>query len=447
MAAHDRLHRRAAARAHRQAAEAQAPRPVLGRPRAARSDATRSADQTSTSRTHDLTPLTAHHVLEYPGGYTRSVGPVIGRFLTGLRDGRIEGVRLADGRVLVPPTEYDPTTSDAIAPTATTGRRSARRDACRRSRGCREPRPGKHPLAEAVRVRADPARRCRHRDAARGRLRHAPTRSRVGPARRAALARRAHRAHHRHRGVGAARRRRGAEGRAAARRRTRTSSRSPASCRPIQLEYELNAGRRGRALPRGLGEGKIVGGTRAVERRRLRGVARHRPEDRRADVDRGRGAGHRCRSRRSASSTCPGLSELAPEIPYVSAQILLDGANNTFFGLIRGVDGRRRAHGPAREGEVGRRAEARPHVDRVVRAHRRARRRLRALQGLPVMRDVAVVSFAYVRGREGRRAQRGRDARAAVRDGDRAVGHRAKATSASRARAASTTSRAGRSRS
>jgi uncharacterized OB-fold protein len=33
----------------------------------------------------------------------------------------------------------------------------------------------------------------------------------------------------------------------------------------------------------------------------------------------------------------PGLSELAPEIPYVSAQILLDGANNTFFGLIRGV--------------------------------------------------------------------------------------------------------------
>ena len=34
----------------------------------------------------------------------------------------------------------------------------------------------------------------------------------------------------------------------------------------------------------------------------------------------------------------PGLSELAPEIPYVSAQILLDGANNTFFGLIRGVE-------------------------------------------------------------------------------------------------------------
>ena len=49
-----------------------------------------------------------NHVLEFPGGYTRSVGPVIGRFLTELRDGRVVGVRTAGGRVLVPPTEYDP---------------------------------------------------------------------------------------------------------------------------------------------------------------------------------------------------------------------------------------------------------------------------------------------------------------------------------------------------
>ena len=39
-------------------------------------------------------PLLARHSLEYPGGYTRSVGPIVGRYLTGLRDGRIEGVRL-----------------------------------------------------------------------------------------------------------------------------------------------------------------------------------------------------------------------------------------------------------------------------------------------------------------------------------------------------------------
>jgi uncharacterized OB-fold protein len=62
--------------------------------------------------TTDAPPLVATHVLEYP--YTRSVGPVIGRFLAGLKDGRIEGVRAADGRVLVPPTEYDPDTGDAV---------------------------------------------------------------------------------------------------------------------------------------------------------------------------------------------------------------------------------------------------------------------------------------------------------------------------------------------
>lgn len=55
--------------------------------------------------------LTSDHVLEYP--YSRSVGPVIGAFLTGLRDGRILGVTSPDGRVVVPPTEYDPTTGEA----------------------------------------------------------------------------------------------------------------------------------------------------------------------------------------------------------------------------------------------------------------------------------------------------------------------------------------------
>jgi len=53
----------------------------------------------------DLVALTAEHTLEYT--YTRSVGPVIGRFLGGLEERRIFGVRAADGRVLVPPQEYD----------------------------------------------------------------------------------------------------------------------------------------------------------------------------------------------------------------------------------------------------------------------------------------------------------------------------------------------------
>ncbi|SDY30374.1 hypothetical protein SAMN05421504_10595 [Amycolatopsis xylanica] len=43
--------------------------------------------------------------------YTRSVGPVLGRFVNGLRERRIEGVRGSDGRVHVPPVEYDPVTA------------------------------------------------------------------------------------------------------------------------------------------------------------------------------------------------------------------------------------------------------------------------------------------------------------------------------------------------
>ena len=60
----------------------------------------------------DVEPLVATHVLEYP--YTRSVGPVIGRFLGALKDGRIEGVKTSDGRVLVPPLEYDPDSGEAV---------------------------------------------------------------------------------------------------------------------------------------------------------------------------------------------------------------------------------------------------------------------------------------------------------------------------------------------
>lgn len=40
--------------------------------------------------------------------YTRSVGPTIGAFLTGLRARKVVGARGSDGRVLVPPPEYDP---------------------------------------------------------------------------------------------------------------------------------------------------------------------------------------------------------------------------------------------------------------------------------------------------------------------------------------------------
>jgi len=51
-------------------------------------------------------PLRAHHVSEYP--YHRSVGEVLGGFFSGLREGRIEGVRADGGTVVVPPSECDP---------------------------------------------------------------------------------------------------------------------------------------------------------------------------------------------------------------------------------------------------------------------------------------------------------------------------------------------------
>ena len=47
--------------------------------------------------------------------YTRSTGPIVGRFLTELRAGKIVGVKGSDGRVLVPAVEYDPVTAEALS--------------------------------------------------------------------------------------------------------------------------------------------------------------------------------------------------------------------------------------------------------------------------------------------------------------------------------------------
>ncbi|MDJ0460149.1 OB-fold nucleic acid binding domain-containing protein [Streptomyces sp. H27-C3] len=67
--------------------------------------------------------LSAPLVVEFP--FTRSLGPVQSAFLTGLRERTVLGVRGADGKVLVPPVEYDPVTAEEIrhlvevAPTGT----------------------------------------------------------------------------------------------------------------------------------------------------------------------------------------------------------------------------------------------------------------------------------------------------------------------------------------
>ncbi|MFD5619706.1 Zn-ribbon domain-containing OB-fold protein [Streptomyces yangpuensis] len=56
--------------------------------------------------------LRAPLVVEFP--FTRSLGPVQGAFLTGLRERVVLGVKTSDGKVVVPPVEYDPVTSEEV---------------------------------------------------------------------------------------------------------------------------------------------------------------------------------------------------------------------------------------------------------------------------------------------------------------------------------------------
>jgi uncharacterized OB-fold protein len=56
--------------------------------------------------------LSAPHFMEFP--YTRSTGPMVGAFLTGLRDKRVLGVKDSTGRVVVPPPEYDAVTAATL---------------------------------------------------------------------------------------------------------------------------------------------------------------------------------------------------------------------------------------------------------------------------------------------------------------------------------------------
>ena len=59
------------------------------------------------------TPRIVESTLEFP--YSRSLGPVVGAFLAGLKEHRIYGIRAGDGKVLVPPLEYDPNTGDGLS--------------------------------------------------------------------------------------------------------------------------------------------------------------------------------------------------------------------------------------------------------------------------------------------------------------------------------------------
>ena len=89
--------------------------------------------------------------------YTRSTGPVLGRFLTGLRDGVVVGGRTSDGEVVVPPPEFDPVTheptTDFVEVAADRHGHLVDLGAASRSQG--------QPLRPAVRLRAGHPRRRR----------------------------------------------------------------------------------------------------------------------------------------------------------------------------------------------------------------------------------------------------------------------------------------------
>jgi uncharacterized OB-fold protein len=57
---------------------------------------------------------TLHAPMKVEFDYTRSLGPVLSRFMSALQQRQILGGVLADGRVVVPPPEYDPVTHAAV---------------------------------------------------------------------------------------------------------------------------------------------------------------------------------------------------------------------------------------------------------------------------------------------------------------------------------------------
>jgi uncharacterized protein len=277
-------------------------------------------------------PLVADHVLEYPGGYTRSVGPVIGRFLTSLRDGRIEGVRISDGRVLVPPTEYDPVTSDPVGDDWV---EVGPAGIVQSWTWVAQPRKGKHalerPFAFAL-IRPDGA------DTAMLHVVDAGSADMMAVGMRVAPRWRAER-------VGYLT---DIEAWVPLGDGEEPSSPGPNAADaeadavtgitvPIRLEYKRSAGQATTRYLQGLAEHKIIGGRSPSSNEVYAGSRGTDPktgEPTSVEVE--------VQDRGTIATFCvvniPGLSELAPEVPYVSASILLDGANNTFFGLIRGVD-------------------------------------------------------------------------------------------------------------
>ncbi|MEP6624827.1 MAG: OB-fold domain-containing protein [Acidimicrobiia bacterium] len=276
-------------------------------------------------------PLIEHHVLEYPGGYTRSLGTALSRYLTGLRSRRIIGVRTADGRVMVPPTEYDPETGADLDEYVEVGPAGV----VEAWTWVAEPTAGKHHLTEPFAfalVRPDGADipmvhvvDVASADEMSVGMRVMPrwAAERVGyvtdlnawvPEGDAA------------------------DGSAGGGVDQQDADEEPVTgiTVPIRLEYEINAGRAPSKYLRGIAEGKLIGqkavGSEAVYLPpRGSDPTTGAPTEIEVEVSQNGTVTTFC------ITNIPGLSESAPDVPYIAAQILLDGANTPYLGLVQGI--------------------------------------------------------------------------------------------------------------
>lgn len=273
--------------------------------------------------------LVETHVLEYPGGYTRSVGPIIGRFLSGLKNAELVGARAGDGRVIVPPLEYDPTTAEPIGEFVSVGPGGN----VAAWTWVSDPRPDKSPLerpfafaliyldgadttmlhavdvdgpeAMAIGLRVEPRWRAERVGSIRDIDAFVPEGT-AGPTPRSS--------------------------------ESTGGEREPVTgiTSPVRLTYEINAGVAQSTYLHGLARGVIIG-QRAQDSEDVyvppRGTDPTTGALTEIDVE--------VSTTGTITTFCvvnvPGLSELAPEIPYVCAQILLDGGNTPWFGLVQGV--------------------------------------------------------------------------------------------------------------
>ncbi len=268
--------------------------------------------------------LKAPLVVEFP--FTRSLGPVQSAFLTGLRERVVLGVRASDGRILVPPVEYDPVTAEE-----TPRPRRGRPHRHGHHLGL-EPRPPPGPAPHhPLRLGPGPPRRRRHRPPARPR-RPGPRRRAHRYARPRPLGGGTHRRHHGHRLLRAVRRR---PGRNSPRATGEFEDPVTGIVAPARLDYTYSPGRAQTAYINALGGRRTVG-ERCPSCRKVyvppRGACPTCGVATSEQVEVG--------PRGTVTTFCIvniKAKNLDIEVPYVYAHIALDGAGLALHGRIGGI--------------------------------------------------------------------------------------------------------------